>query len=166
MLFIAVDSHAAVNIWDLEKATRSKKVVNPNFHDRLPVSGYSGRRGRAHLVRFGEEMKKVICVLSSTPRMWETKDLEPPLVDEDWHAFFQDIFQGVEEPEWEATLFQYKDLHQAVKSKTSGENKKATVLWAMKEIKTRTQVRFGLVGCSFFNPMAALAKALKGLEQG
>ena len=57
---------------------------------------------------------------------------EPPLVDEDWHAFCQAIFQRVEGPEWEAMYYRYKDLHQAMKSKKSGENKKAKVLWALK----------------------------------
>ena len=67
--------------------------------------------------------------------MWEIKRWEPPLVDEGWHAFCQAIFQGVEGPEWEAMYGQYKDLHQAMKSKKSGENKKAKVLWTLKEAK-------------------------------
>ena len=33
--------------------------------------------------------------------------------------------------------YQYKDLHQAVKSKKSVENKKAKVLWALKEAKDK-----------------------------
>ena len=40
-----------------------------------------------------------------------------------------------EGPEWEAMCYQYLDLHQAVKSKTSGENKWAKLLWSMKEAK-------------------------------
>ena len=57
-----------------------------------------------------------------------------PLVDAEWHASCQAIFQG---PEWEAFDYHCKDLHQAVKSKTFGESKKSKVLWAMKEAKDR-----------------------------
>ena len=46
------------------------------------------------------------------------------------------MFHGVEGPE-EAMSYRHKDLHQAVKSKTSGENQKAKVLWALKEAKDR-----------------------------
>ena len=49
----------------------------------------------------------------------------PPLVDEDWHAVCEAIY------------YHCKDLHQAVKSNTFGESKKAKVLWAMKEAEDR-----------------------------
>ena len=61
----------------------------------------------------------------------------PPLVAADWYAFCQAIFQGIEEPEWDAMYCHYKNLHQAVKSKKFGENTKAKVLWAMKEAKDK-----------------------------
>ena len=51
--------------------------------------------------------------------------------------FCQAIFQGVEGPEWEAVFYPYKNLHQAVKSKKAGHNKKANVPWAMQEAKER-----------------------------
>ena len=54
---------------------------------------------------------------------------------EDWHAFCQATVQGVQGPEWEAMNCEYKDLQQAVKSKKSGEHKKAAVLWALKHAK-------------------------------
>ena len=60
-----------------------------------------------------------------------------PLVDADWHPFSQAVLQGVEGPEWEAMCHHHKGLHQAVQSKKSGENRKAKVLWAMKEVKDR-----------------------------
>ena len=58
----------------------------------------------------------------------------PPVVDAD---LYQAIFQGVDGPEWKAMYYQYNDLRQAVKSKKSGENKKAKVLRAMKEVKDK-----------------------------
>ena len=47
--------------------------------------------------------------------MWEKYDgsHHSPLVDEDWHAICQALFQGVEGPEWEAMYHQDKDLHEA-----------------------------------------------------
>ena len=48
--FIAVDNHAAVKIGDLEKETRSKKVVLPTFTSDFPGAVCSERSGRVHLV--------------------------------------------------------------------------------------------------------------------
>ena len=103
----------------------------------------------------------------------------PTAVDEDWHAICQTICKGVEGSEWEAMYYQYKDLHQAVESKKSGENKKAKVLWALKDAKDKgvdfrrrgqgrrhqDERKAGLLG-NLKTPTAALAKALEGLEQG
>ena len=43
----------------------------------------------------------------------------PPLIDEDWHAICQAIFQGVEGSQWEDMCCKFKELHQAVKRKKS-----------------------------------------------
>ena len=56
-------------------------------------------------------------------------------MDEDWHAIFQAIFQGVEGAEWETMYYKYKELHQAVKCEKSGENETAKALWSLKEAK-------------------------------
>ena len=63
----------------------------------------------------------------------------PPLVDADWHALCQAICEGIEGKEWEAMYPHFQDLHQAVKTKKPGENKKARALWAMKEVKDRKE---------------------------
>ena len=84
---------------------------------------------------------------------------EPLQVGADWHAFCQSIFQGVEGPEWEAMCYHYKDLHQAVKSKTPGENKKAKVQWAMKEAKDR-----GVDYCDTKHLKVILAFVMKGMS--
>ena len=42
----------------------------------------------------------------------------PPLVDADWHAFCQAIFQGIEGQEWEAMRYHHKDLHLGVTSRS------------------------------------------------
>ena len=82
--------------------------------------------GRERMSTRCEQMKREHCGPSSTPQIWETQDGG----QRSWkmHAICQAIFQGVEGSEWEAMYHQCKDLHQVVKSKKSGENKKAKVL--------------------------------------
>ena len=145
-------------------------MVKPNF-----TTDYLGavfREGADELTLRARE-EGVLRILS-TPLMWDTKKRwKPPLVDLDWHAFCQDIFQGVEGPEWDAMYSQYEDLHQAVKSKKSGEHKKAKVLWTMIETKGEqdgSPFQIAVLGHHFLrkkkSPMAAVAKAFVGLEQG
>ena len=77
--------------------------------------------------------------------------------------------------------YRYKDLHQAVKSKRSGENKKAKVLWALKEakdggvdfydashekeIKTRDKVRLDLWAIHLKNRRPPWQKPFKVLNK-
>ena len=81
----------------------------------------------------------------------------PPLVDEDWHAPCQAIFQGVEGSEWETRYYKCVELHQGVKSKQSGDNKKARALWSLKEAKDKG-IDFYDLGSVQKIPTAALAK--------
>ena len=60
------------------------------------------------------EKKKVCCTPSSTPRVCETVDGGPPLVDQDWHAMRQAISEGVEGADWENLCYQYVELHKVV----------------------------------------------------
>ena len=57
--------------------------------------------------------------------------------NEDWHAICQAFFQGVEGSEWENMYHKYKELHQAVTCKKSGQNKEAKALWSLKEAENR-----------------------------
>ena len=54
----------------------------------------------------------------------EQQRWRPPLVDADWQNMCQAIYQGIEGPEWEAVYYHCKDLHQAVKTKKLGDDKK------------------------------------------
>ena len=115
--FIIVDNRGAVKVGDLEKNMESRPVVKPKS-----TTGFLEavcREGADELtLRTGQEgMLRTLIV---------TKDVEdsrwrPPLVDEDWHAICQAIFQGTEGSEWETMYENDKELHQAVKCKTSGE---------------------------------------------
>ena len=48
-----------------------------------------------------------------------------PLVDADWHAFCQAIYNGIEGSEWEELYFHYREM-----SRAAGQ--KAKALWIMK----------------------------------
>ena len=104
-----------------------------------------------------------------------------PLVDEDWHAICQAIFQGVERSEWEDMYYNSEELHQAVKCEKSWENKKAMALWTLKEakdkgrnvydlgtvqkIQTTSHVRLDPWAIVLKSPTAALADVLKRTEE-
>ena len=133
--FIAVNNHGAVKVGDLHRETSSKKVVKPKFTADFP--GAVVREGADELTLRAHE-EGVLRTFIDTSNVGDQRWV-PPSVDADWHAFCQAIFQRVEGPEWESMYYHYKDLHHAVKSMTSGEEKKAKVLWAMKE-KPKTKV--------------------------
>ena len=52
------------------------------------------------------------CAPSLTPRMWETVN-RAPLVDEEWHAICQAIYNGVERPEWQNTYYKNVEMRDA-----------------------------------------------------
>ena len=86
--FIEVDNHAAVKIGDLEKDTKSKRVVKPKFTADSPraVTGKARMTLRAH----EEGVSRTFIDTSNVgDQRWE-----PPLVDEDCHAIRQAIYKG------------------------------------------------------------------------
>ena len=172
--FIAEHTHEEVKVGDLHQETMSKKVVKPKFAADFPGAIIrEGAEERAH-----EEgvLRTLIDTSNVGDQRWGL-----PQVDADWHALCQAIFQGVEEPEWEAVDYHCKDLHQAVKSKNSGANKKGKSAVGMKEakdkgvdyydtnhsteIQTRAPFRLNLWAVHRKSPTAALAKALECLDQ-
>ena len=164
-----------MKVRDLHRETKSKKVAKPKLTTDFP--GAVVREGADESPC--EHTKKVCCAPSSTPRMLETNDGGLRWLTRIGMPFCQAIFQGVEGPEWD---YHFQDLHQAVKSKTSGENKKTNVLWTMNEaknkgldycdtkhhedIQTGCQLRLDLWVMHLRSPTAALTKALEYLEQG
>ena len=101
-----------------------------------------------------------------------------PLVH--WHAFCRAIYKGMEGGEWEELYCHYRESSQAAAAKKPSESQKAKALWAMKaawerseeyyyparkdDILGRTKIRPELWEEHLKNPLAALAKALKCLE--
>ena len=139
-------------------------------HDRLSrVLWFGNERTISHCVH----MKKEHSALSSTPRMWETKDGSRP----SWMMLGTPSARLMTRASKD-----YKELHQAVKSQKSDENRKAKALWALKEAKdhgidvfdlgnvkkipTRSDVKLDLWAIHWKGPSAALPKALACLEQG
>ena len=92
-------------------------MVKPKF-----TSGTVIREGAGELTLRAQE-EGVLRTFIDTSNVGDQR-WRPPLVDADWHALCQTIYQGVEGTELEAMCCHHKDLHQAVKSKTSGENKR------------------------------------------
>ena len=58
--------------------------------------------------------------------------LGPPLVDADWHAFCQAIYEGIEGNEWEELYRRCGEMSKAAGARQPSESRKAKALWAMK----------------------------------
>ena len=118
--------HEAVKGGDLH---RDKKVVQPKFTTDFPgaviLEGADELTLRAH-----EEgvLRTFIGHLEcGTPKMGASA------IRRGLARFLPGHFPGSRRTRVGSHVLHYKDLHQAVKSKKSGENKKAKVLWAMKD---------------------------------
>ena len=92
--FVVVCNCEAVTSGDLEKETKSKKVVKPNFTTDFP--GAAIQEGAGELPLRAHE-KDVVRSFVDTTNVGN-KRWSPPLVDEDWPAFCQAFYKGVEGP--------------------------------------------------------------------
>ena len=100
--FIKVDSHEAVNIGDLVEKNRWRSLLSSPSLAKIVEKRRSAKEWKNW--RF-EEMRNVDCAPSSTPRMWETMDWRPPLVDEDWHAICPAIYKGIAGEAWKKLFY-------------------------------------------------------------
>ena len=66
------------------------------------------------------------------------------LVDADWYAFCQALYEGIEGEDWEEMRDSHKEMSRAVGVKKPQEAQKAKALWAMKAAKDRKE--------EFYNP--------------
>ena len=104
----------------------------------------------------------------------------PRLVDKDWHAICEAIFQGVEGSEWKIMYCNDKELHEAFKCVKSGKQEGQGALVSEKtkdkgiylydlgnvqQIQTRSRVRLVLWAIHLQSPASALADALERTEQ-
>ena len=129
--FMMVDNFETVQVGDLDKNMESKKVVKPKFTTDFPEA--VTREGADELTLRAEEAGMLRTFMDTTD-VGDSRWV-PPLVDEDWHAICQAVFQGVDGSEWEAMCNTHKELHQAVHCETSRENKKARALWPLERSK-------------------------------
>ena len=100
---ISEDNHEAVKFGNLERYKESRKVVRPNFLADIPEAIV--REGPDELTLRAEQAG-VSRTFIDTTYVADFK-WRPPLVDEDWHAICQAIFQAVEGPEWESMYQQF-----------------------------------------------------------
>ena len=103
-----------------------------------------------------------------------------PLVDYDWYAFCEALFQGIEGEDWGEIHFSYKEMSRAGGVKKPHEAQKAKALWKMKaakdageenydpmrevRIKGRNDTRSALWEEHLKDRIVALDKALKCVE--
>ena len=101
----------------------------------------------------------------------------PPLVDADWHAFYQAIYKGIERRDWEELSDHYEEMSWAACVKKPNGSQKAKALWKMKAAKdigeefydperkdnllVRNETRLELWEERLKDPTVALDKALK-----
>ena len=112
--FIMVENHEAVKVGELEKNMESRKVVMPKFTTDFPEA--VAREGSDELTLRADE-EGALRIFIDTTNVGDKKRWEPPLVDGDWHAICQAIFQGVEGSQWETVFYKYVELHKAAKFK-------------------------------------------------
>ena len=72
----------------------------------------------------------------------------PRLVDKDWHAICQAIFQGVEGSEWKIMYCNDKELHEALKCVKSGKTRRPGALVSEKQQKTKEYISTIWATCS------------------
>ena len=60
-----------------------------------------------------------------------------PLVDHDWYAFCQALYEGTAGDDWEEMYESYNEMSRAVGVRKPREAQKAKALWAMKAAKDR-----------------------------
>ena len=92
-VFTIVDNPEAVKVGDLVKTSESRPVVKPKFRTDFPEAEQMSYRC--------EEKKRVCCAPFIDTTAAGEKRWEPPLLNEDWHAFCQ----GVEVSEWETMYY-------------------------------------------------------------
>ena len=69
----------------------------------------------------------------------EAERWSPPLVDADWYAFCQALYNGIEGEDWEEMYESYKEMSRAVGVRKPQEAQKAKALWAMEAAKDRRE---------------------------
>ena len=112
---------------------------------------------------------------SMNTKHFEFESCGPPLVDSDWHAFCQAIYEGTEGKEWEELHYHYREWSQAAGAKKPSESQKVKTFVAMKAARDRRDEYYDPAGQDkkkrlelweehLKDPLAALAKALESLE--
>ena len=110
---------------DLRRGTRSLSVQKPRFSEAFPEATI--REGADELTLRADEVGTQRAFINTEHIEFERWG--PPLVDADWHAFCQAIYEGIEGKEWEDLYCQYREMSKAAGAKKPGESQKAKALW-------------------------------------
>ena len=128
--FIQVDNHCALEVGHLNEGLGTFKVRRPKGegYPEGPV-----KKSPDGLTLGAEEVgtwESCINVDHIAKGRWS-----PHLVDADWHAFCQALYQGIEGEDWGELYDTYKEVSRAVGVKKPQEAQKAKALWKMKAAK-------------------------------
>ena len=104
--FIEVDNNEAVKIGDLEKNSEAIKVVKPKFHKEVYPNAAVGEGVDELTLREGAGEEGTLRSFITTANVGASR-WWPPLVDEDWHATCQAIYNGVEGAEREKLYYKF-----------------------------------------------------------
>ena len=91
------DNHSAVDVVDLRQGTRSLEVRKPQFSEAFPEATIREEADELTLRADEEDTQRAF---TNTEHI-EFERWGPPLVDADWHAFCQAIYNKIEGKEWE-----------------------------------------------------------------
>ena len=164
--FVTMDKHEAVKVGDLEKTQESRPVVKPKFTTDFPEAVV--REGANELTP--EEGITNETVDGGCRQLTRTGTLS-----------VMPVFKESKDQSGQPCIVDTRTCMKQDEGKKSGENKKADVLWALKEatnrgvdfydashekeIKTRAHVRLDVWAIHLKKSTTALAKTLEGLDQ-
>ena len=108
--YFRVDNHRALDVGELHRGTGTFKVRKP----KVPEGGsdVTVRESPDELTVRAEEVKTSKAYIDANHI--KAKRWGPPLVDADWSAFCQALYEGIEGKDWEDMSDSYKIISKAV----------------------------------------------------
>ena len=108
--FIKANNQRAVDVGHLREGTIPLHVRKPKFSEAYPEAAI---RERAYeLTLRADEVETLRAFIKKDHIDFDR--WEPPLVDADWHAFFQAMYRGIEGEQWEELSCHYTDMSKVI----------------------------------------------------
>ena len=129
--FTKIDNERAHEVGYLNRSRGTFKVRKPKVPDGCPE--VTVRENSDELTLRAEE----VCTLKTNINVnhIEEERWGLLLVDYDWYAFFQELFEGIEEEDWGDMYEALTEMSRVVDVKRPQEARKAKALWKMKAAK-------------------------------